>query len=88
MTRYTDADVARLPVAHYIGVQLPDGRHALARIDEDGVPLKPMRRILRCISEGRRGDIKPADYDLVAAWLDQQEPPCSPPSSPPGTSSP
>lgn len=88
MTNYTWQDVQSGLVAHYIGCGLPDGRHALARIDEPGVPLKEMRRILQRIAEGRREDIRPADYVAVAAWLDQQEAACSPPSSHPEMSSP
>jgi hypothetical protein len=55
-------------VNHTVGVRLPDGRHAVAGIDDPVV--EAMRRVNKKLSEGKPG--AELDYAEVAAWLDAQ----------------
>jgi hypothetical protein len=58
----------------YVCVHLPDGREAIAEREE---PIQPIIKVMRRIHADTMAfrDPDPADYALVAEWLDQQENP-------------
>lgn len=53
-------------MSHHVGVELPDGRMALA--DHELPVVKPMQRILLALAES--APPAESDWRLVAAWLD------------------